>query len=297
MENHLRVSLHPCTYVYIRVNSYMYIQKNIFSVRWQKNGNDYKYMNFGRERFALKCPLYSHSSYLAKIIKKKKMGDYMDRVEALAYNRTSKSINRLYRWQWYWWQGDFGDINNMSLTFFVTKISHRHRWIQNLSLGILNILGEIGKVPYNVYNMEVMTFSAETFMEFILNFRPFTIFEMILLKLIIFSIQIILNKCILMRLKRSRNGQRINWNAGIVPQAGFHVDSRRLSESEVLIRQNGRYQNQLETSTQKMAHSMRVPKHHYPKLVSALVTTKNSLATSITMMVGWVLTNKRMVSQ
>ena len=200
-------------------------------------------MNFGRERFALKCPLYSHSSYLAKIIKKKKMGDYMDRVEALAYNRTSKSINRLYRWQWYWWQGDFGDINNMSLTSQyvtnVTKINHRHRWIQNLSLGILNILGEIGKVPYNVYNMEVMTFSAETFMEFILNFRPCTIFEMILLKLIIFSIQIILNKCILMRLKRSRNGQRINWNAGIVPQVGFHVDSRDFSES-LLIRQIGR---------------------------------------------------------
>ena len=96
MENHLRVSFHYCKSLYISARPCI-SRKNIFSVRWQKNGNDYKYMNFGRERFALKCPLYSHSPYLAKIIKKKKMEDYMDRVEALAYNRTSKSINRLYR--------------------------------------------------------------------------------------------------------------------------------------------------------------------------------------------------------
>ena len=82
--------------VNIRVHPYIqesrYIHQHIFSVRWQKNGHDYKYMNFGRERFALKCPLYSHSSALEKMIKKKKMGDYMDRVESLAYNRTSTIV-------------------------------------------------------------------------------------------------------------------------------------------------------------------------------------------------------------
>ena len=83
----LFIHVHPQPLVYIRVHSYIY--ENVLSVRWQKNGHDYKYMNFGRERFALKCPLYSHSSALEKMIKKKKMGDYMDRVESLAYNRTS----------------------------------------------------------------------------------------------------------------------------------------------------------------------------------------------------------------
>ena len=78
--------------MYIRVLSLKCMSgKNTFSVRWQKNGHDYKYMNFGRKRFALKCPLYSHSSALAKMIKKKKLEDYMDRVEALAYDRTSTS--------------------------------------------------------------------------------------------------------------------------------------------------------------------------------------------------------------
>ena len=62
-----------------------------FSVRWQKNGHDYKYMNFGRQRIALKCPLYSDSAALTKMIKKKGLEDYMDRVEALAYSSTSKS--------------------------------------------------------------------------------------------------------------------------------------------------------------------------------------------------------------
>ena len=224
------IPVHPCTFVTTRVhpcNPYIqesrYIHQHIFSVRWQKNGHDYKYMNFGRERFALKCPLYSHSSALEKMIKKKKMGDYMDRVESLAYNRTSKSINRLYRWQWYWWHSDF---------------CHQHQNVTNIfqnqhSMGPItgNILGEIDKMPYNVYNMEVRTLSYEIFMVLILNFRPFTIFETIPLKLIIFSIQKILNKCILMRLKRSRNGQRINWNAGIVmPQAGFQIDSWGFSE-------------------------------------------------------------------
>ena len=40
------------------------------------------------------------------------------------------------------------------------------------------------------------------------------------------------------KVKKSRDGWRINWNAGIViPQAGFDIDSRGFSESKVLIHQ------------------------------------------------------------
>ena len=47
-------------------------------------------MNFGRKRVALTCPLYSHSALLKKMIEKKGMQNYMERVKSSAFYTTGK---------------------------------------------------------------------------------------------------------------------------------------------------------------------------------------------------------------
>ena len=87
MANHLLVSLKIL--LFKKKQFSREIKKNS-SVRWQKNGNDYKYMNFGRKRVALTCPLYSHSALLKKMIEKKGLKNYMERVKSSAFYTTGK---------------------------------------------------------------------------------------------------------------------------------------------------------------------------------------------------------------
>ena len=87
MANHLLVSLKIL--LFKKKTIFAGNQKNS-SVRWQKNGNDYKYMNFGRKRVALTCPLYSHSALLKKMIEKKGLKNYMERVKSSAFYTTGK---------------------------------------------------------------------------------------------------------------------------------------------------------------------------------------------------------------